>query len=405
MNPTVSIFQSMTTKGEPVPILEILAQIQGGKWAAKIAKLRNEKDPDRAKNLKRGLPGFTASAKTNGKRKAGDVIAHSGLLQVDVDKIGMEAARTLRDALQAEPCAFAAWLSPSGNGLKVLIIIPADISRHAESFAAVERLFLERWQVKIDAMCKDVSRLCFVSHDPDLWTNPDAVEIELEEQSLQETTDSPTHNQTILLHLNSESESESKTESISTQQPPKEHQFTKPELARLFHTLVRCRAGVVEPGTRNAHLVELVPFLFTATAESVTRLFVAAFHREHEDVFSDPLQQSMAETENLLRGVAASYVRALPPESLTAYNQLDDIEKAVFRICRALAQLDTEEMPPGEFFLSCVNLSTRAGILSMTAHRILKSFVASGILATVTKGRIRETGKRGIATVFRYLRS
>lgn len=155
-------------------VQRLLTQIRGGAWKAPISQLQNESDPERAESLKKALQCFTASCTTNGGHKSADVIAHSGLLQVDVDKIGMEAAERLRDALQGEPCAFAAWLSPSGNGLKILVRVPDDISRHAESFAAVEKHFLEKWEVKIDPSCKDVSRLCFVSHDPDLWINPDA---------------------------------------------------------------------------------------------------------------------------------------------------------------------------------------------------------------------------------------
>lgn len=416
MNPTVSIFKSFATKGEPVPILEILAQIQGGKWAAKIAKLRNEKDPVQAKKLKRGLPVFTPSCETDGTHQAIGAIAHSGFICADVDKIGMEPARTLRDKIKGYPSAFAAWLSPSGDGLKVLIRVPVDIPRHAESFLAVQKLFRETFGVDIDKSCRDIARLCFVSHDPDLWINSDATEIELEEQPSREyllkkrseTSTTQTTNSSVSVPV---SESVSKSVSISMPKGAKEdkpHQFPTAELAKLFHSLVRSRAGNVHSGTRNAHIVEMVPFLYSAVSEYVVRLFVKEFHREHEDVFNDPLSQTMAEAESLLRGVAASYVAALPPESLKKYQALDDAEKPAFRICKALAQLDNEEMPLGEFFISCANLAVRLNTASSTAHNMLKSFARLGILNMLAKGQSYRTGpvaegQKRKATVFRFL--
>jgi hypothetical protein len=55
--------------------------------------------------------------------------------------------------------------------------VPADKEKHLGSFLAVKQHVLELTSVEIDESGKDVARLCFVSYYPDLYFNPDALEI------------------------------------------------------------------------------------------------------------------------------------------------------------------------------------------------------------------------------------
>ena len=408
MNPRVSFFSRINAQGKPAPVLTLLEQIRGGKWSNLIEKVRNAVDRDTANQLKKGLAGFTASCVTNGARKAVDALSHSGLLQGDVDDIGMEAAETLREALRADPHVFAAWISPSGNGLKILIRIPSDLGTHASAFLTAERYFFERFNVKLDPSCKDVARLCFVSHDPCLWWNEEAEVLPMDSPAepmgrrytLREAGVSPPdYSSTSATDTTPDSDTDTITN--TTQQPP--HRFPSPDVAKLYHTLVRCRIGTVHAGTRNAHLVELLPFLFSAVGEQVALSFASEFHREHEAVFNDPIACTLAESKSLWRGVGESYLTALPPETRTAYAALPDVERSAFRVCRALAALEIETLPLGQFFLSSANLGARLGIVSMSAYRILSGFVGAGILSIVTKGTRREKGKQGIAATYRFL--
>ena len=67
------------------------------------------------------------------------------------------------------------WLSPSGNGIKFLIRTDLIASDHkAVYFSAVE-YFEEKYKLKIDISGSDVSRLCYVSYDPNLFYNPSSV--------------------------------------------------------------------------------------------------------------------------------------------------------------------------------------------------------------------------------------
>lgn len=145
----------------------IIADISGGKYRRQIEHLRplvaagKTKEAGEAKKL---LPAVMWSGKF--KRRSNDALeAYSGLLCADVDKVGAEAAERLLCTLSNDPHVAGGFISPSGNGLKVVFRVSDDPAKHGESFAAVRHYMREHYSVTIDEACKDVSRLCFVSYD------------------------------------------------------------------------------------------------------------------------------------------------------------------------------------------------------------------------------------------------
>jgi len=182
---TVSIFtNAFDTKPKDAKIKPILESIRNGKYELQINRLRNylkygeEKKYDR---VKKKLPAFTISGKFN-TREATDLLEHSGIMQIDIDKV--ETPTDLRDRLIQDPHICAAFISPSGLGVKCLILTNPDHTKHKAAFIACENHLKARYNVQIDTACKDVSRLCFVSYDADLRTNPDAFPLPIPEETL-----------------------------------------------------------------------------------------------------------------------------------------------------------------------------------------------------------------------------
>jgi len=93
---------------------------------------------------------------------------------MDVDKI--EAPSKKVDEMRFDPHIVAAFVSPSGNGLKALFAIPNDVKKHQDAFESAKR-YLSTYGLKADESGKDVSRLCFLSHDKEIHYAPDAVEL------------------------------------------------------------------------------------------------------------------------------------------------------------------------------------------------------------------------------------
>jgi VirE-like protein len=101
---------------------------------------------------------------------------HSGLLCADLDSLGDRVSES-RKKLQKSPHVFALFLSPTGDGLKVVVRVPKDVSKHQASFRAAEKHVHDLTDIQVDQACKDPARLCFMSYDPEIYVNENAVEI------------------------------------------------------------------------------------------------------------------------------------------------------------------------------------------------------------------------------------
>ena len=91
---------------------------------------------------------------------------------VDLDHL--EDAEGTRNAAALLDYVALAFISPSGEGVKIVVPIepvPEDASQHDAMF----RQLAPQWAVdlgaEVDGSGKDVSRLCFASHDPDAHLN------------------------------------------------------------------------------------------------------------------------------------------------------------------------------------------------------------------------------------------
>ncbi len=176
-------------------------------------------------------------------------------------------------------------------------------------------------------------------------------------------------------------------------------------LVPLYNTLVRDRLGTLQPGTRNAALVEVMPLLYSGVHPSIAMMFAARLYEQNEAVFRDPVEQHLKEASALLRGCAESYcAKHLTPEEAAAYASLkDEYEQTAFRICHSLARVLDDDCPPPQFFLSAEKLGFRLCRLTIQADRILKRFIALGILRLVSKGSQRQKGQTAKASRYEWL--
>jgi putative DNA primase/helicase len=99
------------------------------------------------------------------------IIEHSSLLCLDIDN------NLKGEKVNSSPHVQFSFRSPTGTGLKVGIRIRPDPARHGRSFLAAQKYFKEHFGIEIDKACRDCSRLCFISEDPDLFIREDDAEI------------------------------------------------------------------------------------------------------------------------------------------------------------------------------------------------------------------------------------
>jgi VirE-like protein len=187
----VSTFANATdTTPHDMDVETVLKSIRSGgkKLKGQVQQIRNRFEMELAlhgdhnkarlavSDLKKALPAVTWSG-TFTRRANGALIQHSGLLCADLDSIGARLAQ-VREKLKTSPHLFASFISPSGDGLKAVFRVPADSSKHAGSFRAVKREVFRLSGTGVDESAKDMARLCFLSHDPELYINEDATELE-----------------------------------------------------------------------------------------------------------------------------------------------------------------------------------------------------------------------------------
>ena len=163
----VTIFQNIRDTDTPFfrDVHVILDRIKEGAGATKdlVKRIRLEKSKPERQELKKGLPAICFSGTFN-KRTDVSIIQHSGLICLDFD--GYTKQKELlhdKENLSKNKYVFSVFISPSGNGLKVLVKIPADAENHTMYFNSLEKYFNSSY---FDKTSKNLSRVCYESYDP-----------------------------------------------------------------------------------------------------------------------------------------------------------------------------------------------------------------------------------------------
>lgn len=162
----------------PIPELASVARlvkgIRSGKHKPQTEALRALTDPDQARAYKAThFAAVTWSGTFSPDRKADSLQSHSRLICLDLDKLPPERLAELQEQIQGDEYTHVLFISPSGNGLKVVIKIDlTDPTQHRAFFDQLSDYFREVYGVEIDKACKDVNRLCFLPHDPEAYFNP-----------------------------------------------------------------------------------------------------------------------------------------------------------------------------------------------------------------------------------------
>lgn len=170
---SISIYNNVkqTETTETILLSAFLDAIQSGKWQDKVLKIRTITDKDLRRAEKINLPNVTVSG-IFGKRIDNDCKLHSGFIAIDLDDLGNEVEGT-RELLRHDPYIYSCFTSVSGTGLCLLLKI--DTEKHRESFEGIADYLIKKYQIIVDPTGVNPSRTRFVSYDPDLFINEDAL--------------------------------------------------------------------------------------------------------------------------------------------------------------------------------------------------------------------------------------
>jgi VirE N-terminal domain/Primase C terminal 1 (PriCT-1) len=167
-----------------VSVVSVLKAIKSGKWKAEIEKLRSARDANNKKEFD-SLKYFLTAVIWSGvfeERLDDACVVYNGLMVIDIDKISQTRLKRLKKELIANPYVFAFFDGPS-KGLKILMFVDSDRLWHnTHAFYQIETMFIDLYGIEVDPSGKNLSRLCYVSYDPDLYINYNPLILHIEEQ-------------------------------------------------------------------------------------------------------------------------------------------------------------------------------------------------------------------------------
>jgi len=166
----ITVFKNGTETKSPfhIGIETAIARIKGGKSKKLIEKIRSIDDSKERGRYKNMLTAYCFSGEFS-ERNDASIITHSGFVAIDFDHV--ENLNVFKARICNDPITHVAFISPSGDGLKIIVKIPASVDTHKQSCEALVEYFNEE---SLDSF-KDLSRLCYESYDPDIYYNPKSV--------------------------------------------------------------------------------------------------------------------------------------------------------------------------------------------------------------------------------------
>ena len=142
------------------------------KYKEQIEHIRSITNEEQQNSLKKQLPLATISGTFAPTRKAENLVAHSNLLCIDIDKkdnMDVDWFDDLKHEWHNIPQILYAAHSVRGEGWFAIFHI-AYPEKHRAHFEALQRDFANSGLI-IDKSCKDVSRMRTISYDPEPYVN------------------------------------------------------------------------------------------------------------------------------------------------------------------------------------------------------------------------------------------
>jgi len=154
-------------------ITSVFERINSDLLEKKISAIRNTENTEKARQLKLSLPAFTVSGTFNERRIKERIKEYNGIIHLDYDHV--ENPEALKEQVSRLETTFCAFISPSGKGLKVFVKTNANLEFHEKAFNSIKSDYDFSVGVESDKAVKDVTRLCFVSYDSQLYLNNDSI--------------------------------------------------------------------------------------------------------------------------------------------------------------------------------------------------------------------------------------
>ncbi|MCU0238545.1 MAG: DUF3987 domain-containing protein [Pyrinomonadaceae bacterium] len=174
---TVTMFENFNKPVEDLTFENIIKDIKSEKHHDKVRFYREllaQGQKNRADEAKKRLPAFTPSATFKDGRKQEFLQQYSGLIHLDFDKLTDQQLLYATAKIKKDAHTHGFFRSPSNNGIKVFIKTNATAESHEQIYNQIKSYYEELLTLKADEKCKDITRLCFTSYDPEAYFNKES---------------------------------------------------------------------------------------------------------------------------------------------------------------------------------------------------------------------------------------
>jgi hypothetical protein len=175
----LSIFNNaFQTIGIETTITKELNDIRIGTYEPEIINCRNslikENNKELYKKYKSQLKAVTFCGMFENGRKLSNLKHYNKLIVIDIDNIPNEDISIVKSKLIKDKYVMALWDSPSSLGFKGLVKIESTPENHKDFFSSLSIYFLQQYDIDLDKSGSDITRLCYVSFDKNIYINYDS---------------------------------------------------------------------------------------------------------------------------------------------------------------------------------------------------------------------------------------
>lgn len=188
----VSYQDHFSTEIKEKTLNEVLTEIKGKKHINKTNNLRkfyDKGDIDNYNYHKRNLPVVAFCGTFRSVRKKEFLNNYNYIIILDIDKLRVDELKRVKIALLNDQYVFSFWESPSKNGIKGLVFLKYNFNiiedgehySHKVAFKQLINYFQATYKIELDISGNDITRLCFLSWDPELVLKDNVCPFEIEE--------------------------------------------------------------------------------------------------------------------------------------------------------------------------------------------------------------------------------
>lgn len=197
---------------------DLITDIKSDTYKDTIIELREAKsngDRQTYDKLKKSLQSFTYCSTYKAKRRKEYINSFQYIVGVDLDHVGdKERIKEICTLLKEDKHTFSFFISPSGDGIKIFYRLKKEekvdkflndknydalAQYYAQKFEQANNYVEKKYNVVGDPAVKDLTRLCFVSYDPNAYLNFEAKPLDITNKELNLLYD-----ETLINHPNQE---------------------------------------------------------------------------------------------------------------------------------------------------------------------------------------------------------